>query len=902
MDLIRTLLARFTSLFRRRTLDADLDEELVAHIDFATQENIQRGLPPAVARTQALRAFGSLTQTREAYRVQRGMPILAQFARDLHFAFRQLRKSPGFAFTAILTLALGIGANTAIFSVMHAVLLRMLPVRDPDQLFYITHERTPDNLPISITGDSRYSNSINLYNRLREDRAVLSDVIAYVPLSFGKTAVRIGENPEELRADEVSGNFFSALGVSMSAGSAFTPDDETKHSSVAVLSYGYWNARFSADPAIIGRTISVRGIPFTILGVAAPHFYGVESGGSATDLWIPLQNRPELPAWGVPVSTGRTIYGTPSWWALLLMVRLKPGLTAEQAAAHLSSIYAHASYESSTLPANVPPLQLQLVAARGLGTSNTDYETPLRVLMGMVVLVLVIVCVNIVMLLAARNSSREREFALRLALGARRWPLFRQLLAESLLLVTTGSALGWLFAVEATYLLSRWAELEVSLAPDRSVLAFTLAISAAAAILFGLAPLRTAVSVPVGLTLKASSGTQATASRHRALSGKILIAIQMAFCCVLLFASGLLVRTLLNYRNTNLGIQSDSVLAFGAHPLGSPTRETKLAFYRELLARLQVLPGVTSAAVVELRPGTGWSDNTLLFLDDHQYPWDNGRNLLRSNRVSPSFFSTLGIPLLAGRSLRDSDTLSTPLVAVVNQTFAERYFPQSTPIGHIIGGKDERALIVGIVRNSKYASTDEEKMPMAWYNFAQGSSIADMDVELRTSGNPLALLPSVLRSVRQLDPNIPLNKPQALSTAFQESYLMPTLVARLAIFFGALAALLVCVGLYGTLAYRVHRRTVEIGVRLALGAQRNQVLWMILRDSLILVAIGLAAGLPLAWLTSRWMATLLYQLSAHDPFSLIAASAGVLAISVAAALIPARRAASIDPMYALRTE
>ena len=540
------------------------------------------------------------------------MPILAQFARDLHFAFRQLRKSPGFAFTAILTLALGIGANTAIFSVMHAVLLRMLPVRDPDQLFYITHERTPDNLPISITGDSRYSNSINLYNRLREDRAVLSDVIAYVPLSFGKTAVRIGENPEELRADEVSGNFFSALGVSMSAGSAFTPDDETKHSSVAVLSYGYWNARFSADPAIIGRTISVRGIPFTILGVAAPHFYGVESGGSATDLWIPLQNRPELPAWGIPVSTGthhlrhtklvgssahgspqaRSHRGTgrrPSQFHLrpcvLRVLHAARQCSAASVAACCRARSRHLQHRLRNSSSRIDghgrsrsrhclrqhrhaPCCTQFQPRTRIRPAPRTWREPLA---------------PPAPIAGRKPSARHHRLCARLALRRSK----RRTCSPD------GPS-------------SKSASLPIapfSLSPSRSLQPPRL--------LFGLAPLRTALSVPVGLTLKASSGTQATASRHRALSGKILIAIQMAFCCVLLFASGLLVRTLLNYRNTNLGIQSDSVLAFGAHPLGSPTRETKLAFYRELLARLQVLPGVKSAAVVELRPGTGWSDNTL---------------------------------------------------------------------------------------------------------------------------------------------------------------------------------------------------------------------------------------------------------------------------------------------------
>jgi predicted permease len=901
MDAIRILLSRCAALFRRGKLDADLDDEFGSHLDLAIEENLKRGMSPAAARTAALRDFGGVSQTREAYRLQRGMPLLEQLGRDFHFAFRQLRKSPGFSFTVILTLALGIGANTAIFSVMNAVLLRMLPARDPSQLFYLTHEHMPSDT--ASTGDSRFSSGMNVYNRLRQDHSVLADVIAYVPLSFNKTAVRVGDAPEEARADEVSGNFFSALGVSMAAGHPFASADEDRHSSLAVLSYGYWKARFNGDPGILGETIFIRGVPFTIIGVAARHFYGVESGGSATDLWIPLQNRPEVPAWGVPVTTGRTIYANPNWWAIMLMARLKPGITQQQAAAHLNPVFSSASYEYAARPApNSRPLELQFIPARGLGTSNTDYEQPLHVLMSMVVLVLVIACINIVMLLVARNSSRAREFALRLALGARYWPLFRQLLAESLLLVTTGALLGWLFAVEVTRLLALWSELEVSLAPDSAVLVFTLSISAVAAVLFGLAPLRAAATVPVGLAFKSSANAQMTASRGRSLSGRTLIAMQVAFCCVLLFASGLLLRTLLNYRNTDLGMRANDVLAFGAHPLGSPLYAAKLAFYRELVAQLRVLPGVGSVTMAELRPGTGWSDNNELIIDGRKYPWDNGRNMLRSNWVAADFFKTLGIPILTGRDFRDSDAQNSAYVTVINQTLAQRYFGSSNPIGHYLGSEKNRALIVGIARDSKYSSTDEDKMPMSWYSYQQSESIGDMDIEVRTAGNPLSLLPEVRRVVRQIDPSVPLGKPQVLGAAFEETYLMPALVARLAVFFGCLAALLVSIGLYGTVAYRVGHRTVEIGIRLALGAQRAHVLWMILRESLYLVAIGLAAGLPLAWLTSRWMATLLYQLSAHDPLSFAVAALGVVAVSIAAAVIPARYAASIDPMRALRTE
>jgi len=901
MDSLRSLASRCVSLFRRRRLDADLDEELLAHIDLATAENINKGMLLAEARNAALRAFGGVTQTRENYCERRGFPLLQHLVRDLRFALRQLHKSPGFAFAAVLTLALGIGANTAIFSVMNAVLLRTLPVHDPRQLFYLTHENMPDKT--GSTGDSRYSSGINIYNRLREDQSVVSDIIAYIPLSLTKTAVRFGDLPEEARTDEVSGNFFSALGVPMAAGLPFASADEVNHSSVAVISFSYWTARFNRDPGVVGKTIFVRGVPFTILGVAAPHFYGVESDGSATDLWIPLQTRPELPAWGIPDATGRTIYNAPNWWAMMLMVRLKPGTTAKQGASHLSPIYSHASYETAGQPnPGSPPLELQLVPARGLGTSSKDYDAPLHVLMGMVVLVLVIACVNIVMLLAARNSVREREFAVRLALGAGRGSLFRQLLAESLILVTAGVALGWLFAIEATRLLAQWSKLEISLTPDSAVLAFTLLVSALVALLLGLAPLRTATSVPVGLTLKSSSSTQSTAGRSHAYSSRVLITMQMALCCVLLFASGLLVRTLLNYRQTDLGMHADSVLAFGAHPLGSPAYSTKVAFYRLLLERLRSLPGVRSATMAELRPGTGWSDNNNLTIDGRVYPWEHGKNMLRSNSVARDFFHTLGIPILAGRDILDSDTKSASRVTVINQTLADRYFGRVDPIGHYLGDAKQRARIVGIVRDSKYTSTDEEKMPMSWYSYQQSDSISDMDIELETTANPISLLPAVQHIVKEIDPGIPLGSPQVLSSGFEETYLMPALVARLALFFGGLAALLVAIGLYGTLAYRVNRRTVEIGVRLALGAQRAQLQWMVLRDSLFLVTVGIAVGLPLAWLASRWLASMMYRLSVHDPFSYAAAVGGVTVVSIAAAVIPAHRAASVDPMRALRTE
>src|SRR5580658_4064558 len=805
--------------------------------------------------------------------------------KDLRYAVRQIRNSPGFAITVIATLALGIGVNTAVFSVMNAVLLRMLPVREPKQLFYLTHANMPPS--VGNIADSRYTYGINVYRRLKEDHSAFSDVIAYAPLSEHKTAVRFADTPEEIDANEVSGNFFSALGVGMAVGQPFTSADEDRHSQAAVISYGYWTRRFNRDPSLIGKAIFVNGVPFTVTGVSAPGFYGVESGGSATDLWVPLQNRPELNAWGVPATSQNTLYSSPNWWSLLLMARLKDGVTQQQALARMNPLFNHAAYETTGTEDRKKgqKLELTLVPAQGLGTSSSQYRDPLRVLM----------------LMVARSSVREREFALRLALGAGRGPLFRQLLTESGVLVVVGSLLGWFFAVEATRLLAIGSELEVSLSPDRPVFLFTLAISVFSAVLFGVAPLRTAARTEVGLVLK-SSGVQTTTTRGRMLTGKALIALQMAFCVVLLFASGLLLRTLRNYQNVDLGMRAQSVLAVGIHPVGAPNYANSLAFYTQLTERLRALPGVKAVTLAELRPGTGWSDNAPLTIDGHLYSWDNGGNMLRSNLVGPDFFATLGIPIVAGRDIGQADTQTAQRVVVVNQTLVDRYLKGIFPIGHTVGDAKHVATIVGVARDSKYASSDEEPMPMIWGSYRQQKAIQSMDVEIRASGDPMSLLPAVRRIVRDLDPNAPLGKLQLLRTGFEETYLMPALFARLAIFFGALAATLVAVGLYGTLAYRVSRRTIEIGVRMALGAARAEVLWMIVRESLFLIVAGLIVGLPLAWFTSRLMASMLFRLSPHDSVSFVAAGLGMLLVSLAAALIPARRAASIEPIQALRSE
>ena len=663
------------------------------------------------------------------------MPIVAPF----RYALRQLRKTPVFTAFVVLTLALGVGANTAIFSVMQAVLLRMLPVHDSQQLFFLTHDHGPEG--ISNTGDYAYTYGINVYRRLREDHTALADVVAYVPLAFNKTAIRIGDTPEEARAEEVSGNFFTALGLQLALGQAFAPADEEKHSTLAVISYGFWNRRFHRSPAVLGQVVYINGVPFTVLGVADSHFHGVEPDGSATDLWIPLQNRPELNAWGLP-ATGHTLYGSPNWWALMLLARVKPGITPAQAKVAVDPLFARAAYETvgSNAPRSGPPLELNLVPARGLGLNKTFYREPLWVLMGMVGLVLLTACVNIVMLLTARNAARQREFSLRLALGARRWPLLQQLLTESVLLVSAGVVLGWFFALWATRALAAWSRLEVNLEPDSTVLLFTLAIAAAATLLFSLVPMRAASNAPITAIL-ASTNSRASADRTQVLTGRVLVIAQVAVCMTLLFAAGLLIRTLRNYRHIDLGMQADAVLAFGVHPSTPLGTAQILVFYNELLRRVSILPGVTSVTLAENRPGAGWSDNTNAIVDGREFKWDDGKNDLRSNTVGPGFFRTLRIPVTLGREIQVTDTATSLPIAVVNQTFADRYFAGRSPLGHTIGKGKGLVTIVGVVRDSRYSSAGEEPMPMSWYSFQQAPDIPPMDVELSASHSPLKIIP-----------------------------------------------------------------------------------------------------------------------------------------------------------------
>jgi len=821
---------------------------------------------------------------------------------NIRYGFRVLRKTPVFTVAAIITLALGIGANTAIFSVTNAVMLRYLPAsRNPERLVYLHTTNLPDNS--SQTGSDTLSFTLHTFEQLRQEKSAFADLMAYVPLGVPKVAVRYGNDPEEAQVDMVSGNFFSGLGVSAVRGRTFGLDDERNHTQTAVLSYAFWTRRFDRTPDVIGQTIFVKGIPFTIVGVAAKGFDGLESG-AATDLWVPLQNRPDLNAWGQSASDSSSLYGSPDWWCLMMVGRLPDGLTEPQVIARANPIFERSAYDNGAKrDSKSEPPRLYFSPARGIGTQRDGFGRPLAILMAMVGLVLAMSCGNVAMLLVARNSTREREFSLRLALGAGRGQLFAQLLTESLLMVIAGGLLGWVFATWATKALAAWSQLEVDMAPDTRVLLFTMAISVLAALVFGLAPLRNAVRIPTGMALKTTGAT--SQDRRKFRGGQIIVAVQMSMCLVLLVGAGLMVRTIRNLENADLGLRTSGLVVFGMTPPQTTRTDADVVrFYGTLTSRLRTLPGVHAVTLMQNRIGSGWANNTYAHVDGAvptgQY------KAMRWNTIGPDYFHVLGANILLGRDISEADTEASAKVVVINQTFAQRYLPGVDPLGHHVsigdGPKATQYSIVGVVADNKYTGVREAARGMAYFPYTQVPGISTMHFELRTEGKPETVLPEVRKAVHEFGPDLPLLQPMTQQEQFRETFSSERLFARLAFFFGLLAAMLVATGLYGTLAYRVSRRTAEIGVRMALGAQRGHVLWMVLRESLVLGLIGTLVGLPLAVAGARLLRSLLYEIGPGDPLTFVICTVSIAAVALCASMVPARRASSVDPIVALRYE
>jgi predicted permease len=821
---------------------------------------------------------------------------------DLRFALRQLRRTPGFALITILTFGLGLGANAAVFSVMNAVVLRFLPVQEPDRLVFLHTSRQPDGA--SQTGFDDTSLSYQAYQELRAERKAFSELMAYVPLGSGQVAARVGNEPETVWADMVSGNFFSGLGIPMARGRGVVADDEATHAPHAVISYAYWTRRFARRPDAVGSTLFVKGVPFTIVGITGPSFVGLGRGRS-TDVWIPIQSRAELKPWGRSPDSEETFHTSPNWWFLLTVGRLAPGVSMEQALAIAQPAFRRAAYAplGGAPRQGETPAQLSFSSARGMMGLRDQYRQPLRVLMAMVALVLLIACGNIAMLLAARNSARLREFSLRTALGGSSGRLLRQLLVESALLVTAGTALGWAIALAATRALAVLSDLEVTIAPDATVFAYALGLALLATLVFGLAPLQTARGASLALVLR-SSALNATADRGKVRGTRIVLAGQIALCVALLVGAGLLVRTLQNLNGANLGLRTSGLFVFGVTAPASVTSDTAVVqFYQSLIARIRTLPGVESATLMGNRIGSGWSNNTIAIVDGARPTGAERR--MRWNNVGPDFFRVLGTPMLLGRDFTEADLTGPPTV-IVNDAFVRAYSPNRPAIGHTVALSSQpgsrQYTIIGIAANSSYTGVRESMQPMAYFLYAHVPAPAELHIEVRATGDPSRLAPDIRRIVASLGPDLPLIRPMTQQAQFAESYSDERLFSRLAAAFGLLAAVLVAIGLYGTLAYRVARRTSEIGIRVALGARRAHVVWMVVRDSLGVCLAGMLLGVPLAIAGSRFLESMLFGLTTSDPWSYAGALGLVTLLAITASLVPARRAVSVDPMIALRSE
>jgi len=899
MAWLRRVLGGFSALLRKHRVEQELDDELRAWLDISIEHKVRSGMPREHAIRAARVEMGSLEAVKDHTRDVGWEAQLESLWRDVRYAVRTLRQSPAFTATAVLTLALGIGANTAIFSVINAVMLRPLPVERPEELISLA-TGYPDNVEPVF--------SYAAYRQFAVDATHVADAIA--ASSVRRDAVTIDGPPEPIDHKWVSGNYFTTLGVPAAAGRTLLASDDRLPAGepVAVLSDAYWARRFGRDPWVIGRSFRFKTTAFTIVGVAPRGFFG-ETGGEAPDIWMPLTTRP-----GAPSSVWK---GHSTTW-LGIVARLRSGITLAQARARLEHVYdgirdgVAAGTESSEFRRNV--LESRLLVSEASGGSSRlrgPLATPLMILMGLVGLVLVIACANVANLMLARAAIRRRETAVRLAIGAARLRVVRHGIAEALLLAAVGGLGGLLVASWGSSLLVTLVsgELPVSLdvSPDIRVLVFTMVVSCATAIVFGLLPAVRAARIDPLRALRVSGGSGGTV---RMPLRRTLVVTQIAVSLVLLVVAGLFVRSLLHLKDIDLGFDPDRVLLFQVTPPADEqpmAMEDTLNVYGRLLAQAESVPGVSaaSASFSGLFTRGTWG-NAITVEGFVPRPGVTPRTL--ANSITPRYFDVMRIAVLAGRGFTDDDHDSAPKVAIVNQTFARQFLGDLDPVGTRVGlcssdpcGSPPMMEIVGVTEDAKYVDLREEKQPMLYVPFTQIDQNL-RQIEVRTAGAPASVAATLHRELAAVDRRLAIVAMVELRDQVNASILPERLIAMLSATFGLLALALAAVGLYGVIAYVTAQRTGEIGVRMALGANRRDVRRLVLRDTLRLVVVGVVIGIPAALTGARLLSSQLYQVAPDDP---LAVSVGLVTLSVAALLagyLPARRAAHVDPVVALRAE
>jgi len=830
-----------------------------------------------------------------------------ELAQDIRYAFRSFRKTPVFTAVAVLSLALGIGANTAIFTLIDQLILRLLPVRDPQSL-------------VLLAGRGRHyggNNGINalaypMYQDLRDRNQVFNGMMCRNRFNY---TLSFGAQSEVIAGEMVSGNYFPLLGLHAAAGRLFTASDDLREgaSPYAVISYAYWQARFAGDPHAIGQRILVNNYPIIIVGVAQPGFDGMDPGLPAK-MFVPI-------SMAVSVRPGfENMWDRRQRW-VNVYGRLKPGETIEQAKAGLQPLFHQIIGSEVTMPAFRKAtsydkdnfLRMWLDAMPG-SQGNTglrrQYEKPLLVLMVVTGLVLLIACANLASLLTARAAARQKEMAIRLAIGSSRGRIIRQLITESLLLAAAGSAAGMALAVTmvkalVAFLPSTLSGYGISSAPDARMLGFSLALAVGTGILFGLAPALQSTRPDIAPTLKDQAGN-VMGNRTQVAFRKSLVAAQVALSLLLLIGAGLFLRSLGNLKLVNPGFNTGNLVQFNLNPrpVGFDVARTH-TFYQQLEERLRNLPGVSGAGMASMG-----------VLQDNE--WDNSVTIEgyaakpgedvdpHMNQVTPGYFGALGVHVLAGRGITAKDTANSPKVAVVNESFAKRYFGASPAVGRRIGlgsdpGTPTDIEIIGVVNDTKYENLRDEIPREVYLCDAQRYPNGHM-VYVRTERDPENAFATIRAAVHDLAPALPITGMKTLTRQLDESLVTERMVAALSSVFGALATVLAIIGLYGVMAYMVTRRSREIGIRMALGAMRGNVVWLVMREVVTLVGIGIAVGLPAALALTHLVESQLYGVKANDPAALALATALLAAVALLAGYIPARRAAGFDPVRVLRYE
>jgi predicted permease len=896
--------------WRKRKL-SDFQAEIQSHLDLEADDLSEEGANPDQSQYGARREFGNVVRAEERFYESSRWIWLEQLAQDIRYSLRTLRNNPGFTAVAVLSLALGIGANTAVFSLVDAVVLKSLPVRDPNELRVFQWVRARNGLEVTTSGynvsDSATgqlvcgSFSYAAYQMFRHNVPQFSAVVAYAHRDFTATA---NGRSDFASGQFVSGNYFAGLGAQPLIGRPILNDDDTPgRPRVAVLTYHYWEKRFGLDSSVVGKEILLNRMPVTIVGIMGPRFQGLDPG-AAIDLFVPMSLVGEIgPGWF-------SLTEADNWW-VQIFGRLRPGVAEQAAGAALQATLAH-SIEAFAPHARTPTLLLR-PGVRGVGNLRDESFDTLRILICVVALVLLIACLNLANLLVARSAARRREIAVRLSIGAGSGRLIRQLLTESLLLAGIGGTLGLLIAWPLLRvllgLISQSDALGIDARVDTRALAFTLCASLLAGLLFGTLPAWRATRVNLTPALKEGTSGLTGATPRQGLN-RVLVSAQVALSLLLLVSAALFVRTLMQLSAVDLGFRPERLLAFNTDAKQSGYHERRLVeVYTRLQQKITAIPGVESVAMSDEGLMQGSENDTGVYVPGGRVPHGSNSSLVLY--CSASFLSTMRIPVLFGRDLAPADERAGERLAIVNQRFVEQYLPDSNPVGqqfYLGDGKppkpgQEPLRIVGVAKNAHYTGVREELSPIAYIPYtSQKEDPYAMTFAIRTVLPPLSVATAVRRVVSDVDPAIPVAEMKTEEQQIAQSIGKERLFAGLVSAFGAVAALLAAIGLYGVMAYSVARRTVELGIRLALGAHRSNVQLMVLRQSLWMVLFGLATGIPAALALTRLIQKTLFGVKPTDPTSFVAAAFLMTVVGAGAAWIPARRASRVDPLSALRCE